>query len=83
MSTEKITLTEEWQQITTGNETVFIQSRSGDFALCDSQSTPDDSTPFIVATEARILPPASTGITAKHLMLRVIPTARKRRTVMC
>lgn len=67
MPTEKITLTEEWQQITTGNETVFIQSRSGDFALCDSQSTPDDSTPFIVATEARILPPASIWVKESYI----------------
>ena len=58
MSTEKVTLTAEWQQITTGNETVFIQSRSGNFALCDSQTEPVESTPFIVVSEANICPPA-------------------------
>ncbi|EKJ4636505.1 TPA: hypothetical protein ACWQC0_005080 [Escherichia coli] len=58
MSTEKVALTAEWQQITTGNETVFIQSRAGNIALCDSQTAPDDSTPFIVVTEANICPPA-------------------------
>lgn len=58
MSTQKIILTAEWQQITTGMESVFIQCRSGNIALCDSQTTPDGSTPFIVATEARVCPPA-------------------------
>lgn len=58
MATTKISLTAEWQQITTGAESAFIQSRSGNIALCDSQTTPDDATPFVVVTEARICPPA-------------------------
>lgn len=58
MSTQKITLTPVWQQITTGAESVFIQCRSGNFALCDSRTEPDDNTPFVIVTEASITPPA-------------------------
>ncbi|EMI3726038.1 hypothetical protein V6Z26_000073 [Escherichia coli] len=58
MSTKKVTLTAEWQQITSGKETVFIQSRSGNIAICDNQSKPGDDYPFVVITEAAINPPA-------------------------
>ena len=58
MATTKINLTDKWQQITTGTESVFIQSRAGRIALCDSLTKPDDATPFVVVTEAGICPPA-------------------------
>ncbi|EOW6510852.1 hypothetical protein ACOZXQ_000571 [Cronobacter malonaticus] len=59
MATTKINLTDEWQQITTGSESVFIQSRYGKVAICDSPTRPDDDTPWVVVSEAGILPPAS------------------------
>ncbi|MEB7738578.1 hypothetical protein NGB58_04695 [Escherichia coli] len=58
MATEKIKLTADWQQLTTGTESVFIQSRAANVALCDSQTKPDNTMPFVVVTEAGIFPPA-------------------------
>ncbi len=58
MATKKITLTDEWQQITTGSESVFIQSRYGKVAICESQTRPADDYPSINIMEANICPPS-------------------------
>lgn len=58
MATERIELTNEWQQITTGTETKLIQSLSGRFALCESASPPNEGQAWHVFTEVIITPPS-------------------------
>lgn len=56
MATRAITLTNEWQQVTTGSETVTIQCLKSRVALCESKTPPAADTPFISVYEAVINP---------------------------
>lgn len=59
MTTRAITLTKDWQQITTGIETAFVQCAKNRIALCESSTEPANDIPFISVSEAQINPPAT------------------------
>ncbi|HHE5967910.1 MAG: hypothetical protein E6997_17640 [Citrobacter sp.] len=61
-STQSIALTNNWQQITTGVENALIQTISGKFALCVSDSHPVEPQAFHVLSELNITPPTKAWV---------------------
>ncbi len=57
MTTERITLTADPVQITTGTETAFADSVNGAFRFVDADSKPTDLTVYHVKTEISVTPP--------------------------
>lgn len=74
MATTSITLTGEWQQITTGAETKLIQSLSGKFALCESASHPDEGQAWHIFTEVIITPPSVVWVKSFTLGNKLVVT---------
>lgn len=62
MTTRSLKLTYEWQQISTGKETLLIQCVSGRFALCENTSKPAADQPWHVFSEVIITPPSSVWV---------------------
>ncbi|HEO9044218.1 TPA: hypothetical protein QIF36_002385 [Enterobacter kobei] len=58
MPTEKIILSDDWQQVTTGTETKLIQCVQGRFALCENPVQPQDDQPWHIFSEVTITPPS-------------------------
>ncbi|EDR7169953.1 hypothetical protein CTR22_004396 [Salmonella enterica subsp. houtenae] len=57
MGTREIALTDAWQQVTTGTESVTLQSKSAVFAICSSQSQPDGNSAYQIYREVMVTPP--------------------------
>ncbi|EKM5742865.1 hypothetical protein PU345_002142 [Enterobacter kobei] len=74
MSTEKVILSAQWQQVTTGTETKLLQCLSGKFALCESAAEPADEQPWHIFSEVTITPPSVVWLKAFTPGLPVIVT---------
>ncbi|HED3095552.1 TPA: hypothetical protein R4045_001087 [Citrobacter freundii] len=57
MSTREMVLTGDWQQVTTGTESVTLQCKSAVFAICSSQSQPDGDSSYQIYREVIVTPP--------------------------
>lgn len=63
MTTRKMTLTQEWQQVTNGADSVLIQVMSGVVYLCDSPARPEAGAPAHIFYDlVQISPPTRAWI---------------------
>ncbi|MBP8542002.1 MULTISPECIES: hypothetical protein [unclassified Citrobacter] len=58
MSTTTITVSDDWQQVTTGTETKLLQICSGVILVADSLTKPDVNSPgYVIRGFVQITPP--------------------------
>ncbi|MFT2793049.1 hypothetical protein ACMV5I_23685 [Serratia sp. T13T92] len=60
--TQDITLTGDWQQITTGVENALIQTIDGKFAVCYSETAPVEPQAYHVFSELTITTPTKAWV---------------------